>query len=485
MVFSSHVFLFWFLPCALVSYYLSPKAAKPLALTLCSFVFYGWSNPLFTILMLLCIAVNYAAGLVIVRDSGCSRTSSGEFSPLTAGALRSRRQRVALIASMAISLGMLGFFKYWNFGIENFERLMDAMGLATDNGFQAVHVVLPLGISFYTFQAMSYTIDVYRGNARAITDFTRFACYVSMFPQLVAGPIVRYQDVADQLFERTHTLDKFTRGLAYLIIGLSQKILLANPCGRIADTCFNASSRDMLEAWTGLFAYSFQIYFDFSGYSNMAIGLGLMLGFTFRRNFNSPYRACGIADFWRRWHISLSTWLRDYFYIPLGGNRKGPVRTYINLMLVMLIGGLWHGASWNFVFWGAGHGLWLALERLLSRRISWRPHPLAASFITFIGVSLLWVPFRAADFGATLDFYQSLFARSAGDGHGLVGAAIGNSYLMLSLGIAAIVVFAAPPAWRVAERIGPIKAILLLLALIGCIALLSSQSYNPFIYFIF
>ncbi|MEJ6568578.1 MAG: MBOAT family protein [Akkermansiaceae bacterium] len=484
MVFSSHVFLFWFLPLALGLYYLSPSKAKPLVLTLFSYLFYGWANPLFAVLMLLCTAVNYAAGLIIARGGGEKKSLMGEFAPLPSDSPRSRGQKLALLFSVVASLGMLAFFKYWNFGVENIERLFATFGLTQEGGFHLIHVVLPLGISFYTFQAMSYTIDVYRGQARAISNFTRFACYVSMFPQLVAGPIVRYQDIADQLRERSHTVHKCTRGAAYLIVGLAQKVLLANPCGRIADTCFNAESRGMLDAWTGVCAYSFQIYYDFSGYSNMAIGLGLMLGFTFLRNFDSPYRSRGLTEFWRRWHISLSTWLRDYLYVPLGGNRRGNVRTYINLMLVMLIGGLWHGASWNFVLWGGGHGAWLALERMISRRSKWRPPPVLSTIATFIGVSLLWVLFRADSLGAAIDYYRSLFPGGEID-YGLVGAAIGNAYLLTSFFAAAIIVFAAPPAHRITRDIGAGKAILLLITFLLTVALLSSQSYNPFIYFIF
>jgi alginate O-acetyltransferase complex protein AlgI len=408
----------------------------------------------------------------------------GEFEVLAPDSSRSRRQKLALFFSVFASLGMLAFFKYWNFGVENIERLFAAFGLSQEGGFHLIHVVLPLGISFYTFQAMSYTIDVYRGQARAISSFTRFACYVSMFPQLVAGPIVRYQDVADQLRERVHSLDKCTCGAAYLIVGLAQKILLANPCGRVADTCFNAESRGMWDAWTGVCAYSFQIYFDFSGYSNMAIGLGLMLGFTFLRNFDSPYRSRGITDFWRRWHISLSTWLRDYLYVPLGGNRRGNVRTYVNLMLVMLIGGLWHGASWNFVLWGGGHGAWLAMERMISRRSKWRPPPVVSMVATFVGVSLLWVLFRADSLDSAVDYYRSLLPGDGGR-DGLVGAAIGNAYLVTSMVAAGLVVFAAPPAWQITQHIGPVKALFLLIIFLASIALLSSQSYNPFIYFIF
>jgi alginate O-acetyltransferase complex protein AlgI len=214
-----------------------------------------------------------------------------------------------------------------------------------------LRVTLPLGISFYTFQSMSYAIDLYRGDARAVRSFIDFACFVSMFPQLVAGPIIRFSEVADQLRHRTHTLLKFSRGVAFLSLGLAKKVLIANPCGKIADVVFDAGGRGALDAWYGAVAYAFQIYFDFSAYSDMAIGLGLMLGFVFPKNFDDPYRSQSMTEFWRRWHISLSTWLRDYLYIPLGGNRKGPRRTYVNLFIVMLLGGLWHGAAWTFVIW--------------------------------------------------------------------------------------------------------------------------------------
>ena len=242
------------------------------------------------------------------------------------------------------------------------------MGLQGLSLGTVIRVTLPLGISFYTFQSMSYSIDIYRGDAKPIRNFVDFACYVSMFPQLVAGPIIRFQEVADQLESRTHTLEKFARGVAFFSMGMAKKILLANPCGKVADLVFDAGSQATLDAWWGVVAYSFQIYFDFSAYSDMAIGLGLMLGFVFPKNFDSPYISQSITEFWRRWHISLSTWLRDYLYIPLGGNRKGKSRTYVNLALVMLLGGLWHGAAYTFVVWGAIHGAMLAAGTAAGQR---------------------------------------------------------------------------------------------------------------------
>ena len=279
MVFSSHLFLFWFLPIALGLYYVSPRRTRHLVLTLLSYVFYGWENPAFCVLLLFSTAVDYLAGLRMDAAAG------GDAAP------RPSARRRWLLFSLVTNLGLLGFFKYFNFGLESWNGLVRAAGLEGAAIETALRVTLPLGISFYTFQSMSYSIDVYRGRVRAIRSFVDFACFVSMFPQLVAGPIVRFAEVADQLRNRSHTLAKFARGAAFLTVGLAKKVLLANPCARVADAVFDAGSASVLDAWQGLVAYAFQIYFDFSGYSDMAIGLGLMLGFVFPKNFDSPYRA--------------------------------------------------------------------------------------------------------------------------------------------------------------------------------------------------
>ena len=322
MVFSSSVFIFYFLPAVLGLYFLAlrlgGRTSAHVLLTLASYFFYGWSNPAFILLMLFSTAIDYICGLVISR--------------------RAKGARIALTISILTNLGLLGFFKYFNFGMESWNFLMDGMGFEAASYQNFLRITLPLGISFYTFQSMSYSIDVYRGEAQAIRNPLDFACYVSMFPQLVAGPIIRFQEVAEQLLERQHTAAKFARGVAFFMLGMSKKVLLADPCGKVADECFAAADLHALEAWAGIVAYAFQIYFDFSAYSDMAIGLGLMFGFVFPKNFASPYRACTITEFWQRWHLSLSTWLRDYLYIPLGGNRMGAGRTYVNLALVMLLG---------------------------------------------------------------------------------------------------------------------------------------------------
>ena len=292
---------------------------------------------------------------------------------------------------------------------------------------------------------MSYTIDVYRGRAKALRNFVDFACYVSMFPQLVAGPIIRFSEIADQLAERSHTVAKFARGVAFISVGLAKKILIANPCGRVADLAFDAGSVTTLDAWYGVSAYAFQIYFDFSAYSDMAIGLGLMLGFVFPKNFDSPYRARSITEFWRRWHISLSTWLRDYLYIPLGGSRRGPSRTYVNLAMVMLLGGLWHGAAWTFVIWGGLHGALLALEQVRGGRpvYGWLPDR-ARMMATFVALLFTWVFFRAADLPSALQYLQSMCGLGQPtDAAVLLGGVLYQPYYVGTFAAAAIVTWTA------------------------------------------
>lgn len=486
MVFSSHFFLFVFLPLVLLLYYASPRCVRHPILTVMSYIFYGWSNPLFVLLMFVSTIIDYIAGRAIASADPRNQ-HGGDFVALEEGGHRNRAQRVALWASMISNLSLLGFFKYYNFGVENITRLFASLGWEGAGSTHFLHVVLPLGISFYTFQSMSYSIDVYRGHARALRSFPDFACYIALFPQLVAGPIIRYQDVADQLHERSHTAAKFARGIAFFGLGLAKKVWLANPCGRIADTVYESVNRSSADAWSGMFSYAMQIYFDFSAYSDMAVGLGLMLGFVFIKNFDSPYRSLSVTEFWQRWHISLSTWLRDYLYIPLGGNRRGPVRTYLNLMTVMLLGGLWHGASWNFVLWGGGHGLWLVLERFWNRRAWAAPPDWVRWPLTFLGVSLLWVPFRAPDLTTTIAFYQDLLPAmtAANSFTTLTGAAIASPYLQGSMLLAGWIAFCGIPSWQFTRELPLWKLCTVLLLLVSGAAMLSSQSYNPFIYFIF
>lgn len=482
MVFSSHLFIVWFLPLALGGYYLCPPRIRTLFLTIISYIFYGWANPLFVLLMFGSTVIDYTCGLVIAAPA---REPDGTLNALPQNAPRTRSQRLALIVSVVTNLSLLGFFKYFNFLSDSVNDLAQMLGVSAPLFERTLNITLPLGISFYTFQSMSYSIDCYRGNAKAIRRFVDFSCYVSLFPQLVAGPIIRFQEVADQLTRRTHSLEKFSRGIAFFSLGIMKKIWLANPCGNIADIIFDAETVHTLDAWTGTFAYAFQIYFDFSGYSDMAIGLGLMLGFVFPKNFNSPYHAVSITDFWQRWHISLSTWLREYLYIPLGGNRRGATRTYINLGLVMLIGGLWHGAAWTFLIWGGIHGLFLVGERFLKFRYSLTLPTFIKKMLTFCIVSIAWVFFRANSLPEALRMVHALFGGASDVRSELIPGLIYTPYFMGSLGLAAAVSWLAPQTWDWSRNLPAWKIAFVIFALFSSVAYMTIQAYNPFIYFIF
>jgi alginate O-acetyltransferase complex protein AlgI len=438
-------------------------------------VFYGWANPPFAILLFLSTSVDFALGLWIARE------------PCPPGGPRTRRQRAGLWLSVVLNLGLLGYFKYANFAVDSYGSLMELLGLDHLAWRDYLRVTLPLGISFYTFQSLSYTIDVYRGQVAATRRFLDFAAFVSLFSQLVAGPIIRYSEVARQLVARTHSVEKFARGVAMFSLGLAKKVLLANPCGKVADTCFEAGSLLPFDAWLGAVAYAFQIYFDFSGYSDMAIGLGLMMGFVFPKNFDSPYKSRSITEFWNRWHISLSTWLRDYLYVPLGGNRHGERRTYANLMITMLLGGLWHGASWNFLVWGGLHGGWLALERARGRRSLFAAWPPALQTATTFAVVLVsWVFFRAADLGDALRYLGAMAGLAPVEpGAALVSGVVIQPYYLGSVGLAAAVAWGAPQSWDWTRRLDLARAACALALFWLAGAMLFAQTFNPFIYFIF
>ena len=485
MVFSSHLFVFYFLPLALVVYYLLPRRTRNLGLTVLSYGFYGWANPAFMVLMLFSTVVDYFCGLAIAGRLG--RRWREPIAELRVGGGRTSHQRIAVAISVTTNLSLLGFFKYFNFTVDSFNSLFGGLGLSDLQLDSVLRVALPLGISFYTFQSMSYTIDVYRGQATALRSFVDFACYVSLFPQLVAGPILRFAEIEDQLRLRRETVEKFARGVAFFSLGLAKKVLLANPCGKVADTVFDAGSVLPVDAWYGALAYSFQIYFDFSGYTDMAIGLGLMLGFVLPKNFDSPYKADSITDFWRRWHMSLSNWLRDYLYIPLGGNQKGPRRTYINLMLVMLLGGLWHGAAWNFVLWGGFHGVLLALERARGKRSLFDPLPRAFRVAgTFLLVLLSWVIFRSENLSNAGDLLASMIGLgSRSDGSLLLEGIIAQPYYLWSVAVAAVVVWRAPQSWDWTRSLPWWRALICVGLLWASLVALTTQSFNPFIYFIF
>jgi alginate O-acetyltransferase complex protein AlgI len=389
MVFSSLVFLFVFLPLTLLLYHASPRPVRNSLLLVASLLFYTWGESLFVLLVLLSIALNFSAGLLIDRNHG------------------SPRARTTLLLAVVVNLGLLGVFKYANFFADNLDVLLAQVGIG---GLELDPIHLPIGISFFTFQALSYVIDVYRREAPVERNPLNVALYVSMFPQLIAGPIVRYHDVAAQIRERVVGSKRFASGIRRFILGLGKKVLIANVLGHTADRIFDLelSLVSAPIAWLGVICYAFQIYFDFSGYSDMAIGLGRMFGFEFLENFRHPYVATSVKDFWRRWHISLSTWFRDYVYIPLGGSRLGSVRTTMNLLTVFLLCGLWHGASWSFVVWGLVHGLFLVLERgrlgaVLVRL--WRP--LRHAYVLLV-VLVGWVFFRVETLPEALGWLSAM-----------------------------------------------------------------------------
>jgi alginate O-acetyltransferase complex protein AlgI len=469
LVFTSYIFVFYFLPLVLAGYYALPARStwRNGWLLGASYIFYGWAEPRFLVLMLAVTLVAYGAGVVI------GRAPRG-----------TKRRRVALTVAVGACLGALGFFKYWDFLVGNFGVLSVVLG---GPGFSPWGIVLPVGISFYTFQALSYCVDVYRGDARPARSFTDFACYVAMFPQLVAGPIVRYAAVAEQLVARRVDAARFASGVALFILGFAKKVLLANPLGSVADAAFGAASLDAAGAWFGVVAYALQIYFDFCGYSDMAVGLGRMFGFEFMKNFDAPYRADSITDFWRRWHISLSTFLRDYLYIPLGGNRGGAARTYANLALVMLLGGLWHGANWTFVVWGAWHGALLIAERWAGKKPAYQrmPHALrvAATFVLVLGS---WVWFRAASLPEALAFFCAMLG--GGESSEITALLAGQLFAPGKIAVMAVAVallFSRTQAHEWSATLSwPRLALLVPLFVLAVLAMFS-QTSNPFLYFQF
>ncbi len=486
MVFSSYLFVFYFLPFSLIVYYALPwRPARHLGLTISSFIFYGWGSPKFLFLMIGTTLLDYLLGRVQAHNG--FRNWNQPIQALEKGGPRSRIQKTAFLTALIVDLGLLGFFKYFNFSVDNYQALAGALGLPQGQLEGVLRVTLPIGISFYVFQEISYAIDIYRGETRAMRSLNDYFCFVAQYQQMVAGPIVRYAELADQMEQRTHTVDKFARGVALFSLGLAMKVLLANPCGKIADMVFNAGPVGTAEAWYGTVAYAFQIFFDFAGYSEMAIGLGLLMGFVFAKNFDNPYQAQSITEFWRRWHISLSTLLRDYVYIPLGGNRGGETRTYFNLLLTMLLGGLWHGASWNFVIWGGIHGGWLAFERGQGKNSLYRGLPKAARIgLTFLIVLLAWVFFRTADLPTALSHLGCMFGLTTPQpGADLIAGVIYQPYYVVSFVMAGVVAWTFPTVWEWTQNLTWHKASISLGALWVSLLVLMTQAYNPFIYFIF
>ena len=449
MLFSSNVFLFAFLPAVLLTYYLVPRRFRTPVLLIFSLFFYGWGEPVYLFLMIGDILLNYVCGRWIAADR--SRGGKGN---------------AALVTGVVLNLLLLGFFKYANFFL----------------GDLVPQIPLPIGISFYIFQSMSYVIDVYRNDAPMQKNVLTFGTYVTLFPQLIAGPIVRYADVAEQLETRRENVSQFASGVLLFIVGMGKKVLLANPMGNLWNLL--QLEQGTAAAWMGLIAYSLQIYFDFSGYSDMAIGLGRMFGFEFLINFNYPYISSSITEFWRRWHISLSTWFKEYVYIPLGGNRKGLKRQIVNMVIVWMLTGLWHGASWNFVLWGAYYGALLILEK--SFLLKWlKKMPQALGHIyTLVAVALGWALFYFEDMGSLGSFLTRLFtpASSAAASELMLGyLPFTLAAMFASLPVAKI--WAEKQEETVLWRYGRILAAAMVMLL--CVAALASQSYNPFIYFRF
>lgn len=463
VVFSSIVFIFTFLPIVVLTFYLAPVKLRNFVLLLASLIFYAWGEPVYLFLMLYSILFNYVMGLDIARQQE-----------------KGRKGRGSLILGIAVNLLLLGFFKYYGFLAQNLEQIF-ALELPE------VRLGLPIGLSFYTFQSVSYLADVYRGKAGGQKSLISFGLYISMFPQLVAGPIVQYADIDAQLRRRVTSWEQFGEGTRCFIGGLAKKVLLANNLGMVFDAVTGLSSLSVLSAWTGVLAYTFQIYFDFSGYSDMAIGLGKMFGFTFKENFHFPYCARSITEFWRRWHISLGSWFREYVYIPLGGNRVGVRRNIRNLLIVWILTGLWHGASWNFVVWGLYYGILLTAEKYLFRRVTERLSVLG-TVSTMVLVMAGWVLFFSPSLGEAVQYLRVMT--------GLAGAPLtddpGMYYLTTSLGLFGISwLCSVPLPFGIMDRLwnrngGKTGLYLFYLALfLLSTAYLIHDTYNPFLYFRF
>lgn len=461
MVFSSNIFLFAFLPLFLLAYYLTPWRAKSGLILFFSYCFYAWWRPDFLGLLVGVTAVSYAFALAIEA----ARHEAQRFRLLTIG--------------VSLNLLALGYFKYVNFGIESMNIALTALGF---NAVQFTHVLLPIGLSFYIFHAISYLVDIYRREAPPARNLIDFAAFIALFPHLVAGPVLRYHLLAEQFRSRVHSFDNFARGCVVFMIGFCKKVLVADSVAPLADAVFSAQVPTLADAWVGTLAYSIQLFFDFSGYTDMAIGLALMIGFVFPENFNDPYTSRSITEFWKRWHMSLSSWLREYLYVALGGNRKGVVRTYINLFLTMLLGGLWHGANWTFVLWGAWHGGILVLERYWEKRFL---KPFLPAWLRVVKTMLLvmfgWVLFRSVDIGSAGRMFRGLFGLNGIGFSAPVEWQITPDRLgMLLIGIG--LVYAMP--WLKRNR-GSYARYLLIPLFMWAVATLSSQSFTPFLYFQF
>ena len=470
MIFSSVFFIFVFLPITLLIYFVIPKWGKNAVLLICSMIFYAWGEPVYIVLMVVSIVYNYISGMEIDYYRGRKNT---------------RRMRFVFWMAVGVNLAILLFFKYYGFLMENINYI-----LPVDIPYK--ELALPVGISFYTFQTLSYIIDVYKGNVTVQKNLINFGTYITMFPQLIAGPIVRYADIESQLDERRITLSGFGNGIAWFLRGLAKKVLIANNIGMAYDAIAALPQGEMsvLSAWIGCIAYTFQIYFDFSGYSDMAIGLGKMFGFEFMKNFDYPYISKSITEFWRRWHISLGTWFREYVYIPLGGNRVGTAKAIRNIFVVWFLTGFWHGAAWNFIFWGVYYGILLLLEKYVLKKVLEKVPAFIKHIYTMFFVLIGWVLFFSPGLGEAVSYIGTMFGIGA---NGLADAA-GIYYLYnYALLIILSCICSVPLTYKIFTKIifGGSKGRTVLAAgvylavFVLSIAYLVNATYNPFLYFRF
>ena len=472
MVFSSLLFLFRFLPAVLILYFIVPKRFRNLVLLLVSLIFYAWGEPKYVFLMLFSILITYLGGFMVDRFR-----SSGD----------GKKAKISMIVTVALALSLLGFFKYADFVIETVNRIGH-----TD--IDLLRLSLPIGISFYTFQTISYVIDVYRGDARVQKNIISYGAYVTMFPQLIAGPIVRYSTIDEQLRTRRESAEEFAGGAERFVIGLGKKVLLANSAGALWDSIrvMDASTMPALTAWLGIAAYTFQIYFDFSAYSDMAIGLGHMFGFRFLENFNYPYQAKSVTEFWHRWHISLGTWFREYVYIPLGGNRVSRARFIRNIMIVWMLTGIWHGADWNFVLWGIYYGVLLLVEKLFLKKYLEKTPGWLQHVYTMFTVMIGWFIFTWNENESGFAYLKAMFGMGGGFAdRGTVYLLYTNAILlvMLILGSTDLPArLAGLCRARIAGRdtlTTVVRCVFLTAVFLLSTAYLVNASYNPFLYFRF
>lgn len=468
MIFSSVLFMSIFLPITLGIYFIAPRKWRNLVLFIASLVFYAWGEPVYVVLMLFSTVVDYTHGILLEKYDSNDTI-----------------RKILVISSACINLGLLGFFKYSDFLITNLNSIFNWQ-------ISPLHLALPIGISFYTFQTMSYTIDVYRRKVPVQKNIISFGCYVAMFPQLIAGPIVRYIDIVEELNHRKESWEQFTQGVYLFLWGLGKKVLLANAIGSLWDTILayyvGGSSMSVAMYWLGIIAFAFQLYFDFSGYSDMAIGLGHMFGFKFPKNFNYPYISLSVSEFWRRWHITLGTWFKEYVYIPLGGNRVSKLKWVRNVAIVWFLTGLWHGANWNFIAWGLYFGVLLGLEKIVLNQYLVKLPKFIRWIYTIVIVLISWCLFAIEDLPLALSYIGGLFGRGT---LGMIDSytlyLLSNyGWLLLVLAIASLPVF---PYLR--KKYGDSKLLCVARVVLGCSILVVSMAYlvdagyNPFLYFRF